>query len=303
MSRFSALLVLVVVTITANYYSSQASAQALPQAPSSDQQVINDPAEYKAYAAALNTQNPYTAEAFVTRYPQSSGLREVLEHLIAPYLEPEYQASRYSNSDAKVLELAKRLRQIAPDDVRALGVITALDRARVSAGIQGVIKEMCVDSQSGLQQLPAWQMPEGMKRLEFDKLRDRLADTFDGAAGLCALQSKDFATARAFYEEAFRINPTKIEDVYQLTISDLAMNPIDAKGFWYCKTLQLLRRQTQPRPERTLAKYCQAKYREYRGGDVGWDRIVEQAGAQNTVPPDFAARLKNGPKLSEGQRP
>jgi len=300
MNRFSALLVLVVVTITANYYSTRASAQALPQAPSSDQQVINDPAEYKAYVAARKSNDPFVVAAFVARYPNSSMLAEVIEHLIAPYQNHSWWY--VASGDAEVLGLAKRLREIAPENLLALAVITALDHARVNIG-KAAVSEICADSQLGLQQLQGWKKPDGMTRAEFDKRRRQMADIFDGAAGQCALQNKDYPTARGFFEAGLQINPTKIEYLYLLTISDLSMNPIDAKGFWYCgKTLQLLRRQTQPRPEWTVAKYCQAKYRDYRGGEVGWNHIVEQTGAQKTVPPDFAAQLKNGPKLAEGQR-
>jgi hypothetical protein len=293
MHRFSSVVILVALAIAVGCHSTPTSAQSQPQNAPSDQTVVNDPAEYKAYLVALNTQNPFTVEAFLTRYPQSSAVREILEHLIAPYLEAENEANGYSSSGAKVLVLAKRLRELAPDDVRALAVITTLDRARVSIGMREVISEMCADSQSGLQQLPGWKAPDKMTRSEFDNLRNNMADTFSGAAGLCALHRKDLPAARSFYEKALLLNPSKQADIYQLTLTDLEMKPIDPNGFWYCGRLIQLLKPVDKKNGKVLAKYCETRYRQYHGGGDGWDQIVERAAAEKRLPVNFVLNVKN----------
>lgn len=301
MSRLSAFLVLTAFAICASSASTPALAQSLqPQSVPDNPNGISDPDEYKAYLAAIGTQNPYVTAAFVLRYPQSRVITEVLEHLIARYLQAYYlqETPGYSNSDAKVLEFARRLREIEPNDLRALAVITEIDRIKVTAAqMTEALGEMCPDSLTGLHDLPGWQGPDGITASEFKKLRTQIESVFDGAAGLCALQRKDFAEARDFYVPALRLNPGNRADLYQLTIANLEMNPIDSDGFWYCgRVLQFLRLDKKDRDANTLATYCKAKFRKYHGGDKGWEQIVQQAATENTLPPGLASQLKDSPK-------
>jgi tetratricopeptide (TPR) repeat protein len=292
MQRFSSVVILAFV-LAVGCCSTATSAQSLPQNSTSNQKAITDPAEYKAYLPALHSQNPFTVAAFVTRYPQSSAIGEIIAHLIAPYLEPAKKVSGYSSADAKLLELAKRLRELAPDDVRALAMITTLDRKRVSIGIREEVNEMCADSQSGLRQLRGWKATDKMTSAEFRKLSSNIADTFNGAAGFCALQRKDYTAARTFYEKAFQLNPTKLEDIYQLTVTDLEMKPMDPKGFWYCGRLIQLVNPAHKKEANVVAKYCQARYRQYHGAGDGWEQIVERSAAEKMVPENFALNANN----------
>lgn len=217
-------------------------------------------AEYNAYTAALRTDNPYTVATFVTAYPQSAGVKAVLEQLIEWYVFIENKANGYSNVDEKVRELSERLRQIAPIDVRPLAVMTAIDRRRASMLMENALSEMCGESASGLMELPSWRAPEGMRRSQFNKSRTEMAYTFNAAAGQCAFQAKNLFAARRFYESALRFDSSKLDDLYQLTLTDLEMKPIDPKGFQYCeKVIAFLKGEKRLLDATQVAHYCEAK--------------------------------------------
>jgi tetratricopeptide (TPR) repeat protein len=272
---------------------------AAPQAPATPpaQKVIKDPAEYNAYIAALNTQDvagrAAAMEAFVRQYPQSVVVTDALEQAMAAYQQ--------AGNVAKVVDTAKRLLSLDPRNIRALAIVTAIDRslaAQGGAAGPAALKEGCTSAQTGSQQLPSWQKPEGMTDADFEKLRNQMADIFNGAAGFCALQSKDFAGARASYEKAFRIDPTNLQDVYQLSIACLEMSPLDVNGFWYAaKSLNLA--QGNDAAQKSIAAYAGAKYRKFHGSNDGWDALVVAASAQTSPPADFAKSIKPAPTPAE----
>ena len=263
MARFSSFFLFLALAITATSIPSPVFAQPLPQSVPTNAAGIADPAEYQAYVEALNTDNPFKIDGFLKQYPQSNGLENVLEHGIAPYLRyPDYAAGYWASGEDEVLEFARRLREIAPDDVRALAVITILNAKRISVGRRDLIPEMCEDSRSGLKQFPGWYAPNGLTRSEWKRLRDDVAYTFDVAAGECAFLNKDFVAARIPFRMALRLFPTQLETVYLLALSDL-QEPIDPQGFAYCdKTVQLLRLrgENSRRSADSVARYCHAVY-------------------------------------------
>jgi tetratricopeptide (TPR) repeat protein len=269
----------------------QPSGQTQPGTPA-NQKVIKDPAEYNAYITALNTADPAARaaamEAFVKQYPQSVVLTDALEQAMAAYQQ--------ANNPPKVEETAKRILQLTPNNIRALAIVVALDRGKATGGDQAALKEMCTYAQTGLQQLPTWQKPEGMSDADFQKLKTQMGDIFNGASGFCALQAKNYAQARDFYTQAFQIDPTNLQDVYQLAVADLETNPLDLNGLWYCsKAIGLAQRQNNAQAVNGMVTYCKSKYHRYHGGDDGWDQLVAGASAENALPPDFPSRIKPAP--------
>lgn len=263
-----------------------------PGSTPANQKVIKDPGEYNAYITALNTQDPAAKaaamEAFVKQYPQSVVLVDALEQAMAGYQQ--------SNNPAKVEEMAKRILQLQPNHIRALAVVVALDRNKATVGDQAALKEMCTYAQTGLQQLAGWQKPEGMTDPDFEKLKTQMADIFNGAAGFCALQAKNYTQARDFYTKAFQIDPTNLQDVYQLAVADLEMNPLDLNGLWYCsKAIGLAQKLNNTQAVNGMVAYCKAKYKRYHGGEDGWDQLVAGASAENALPADFGSRIKPAP--------
>lgn len=275
-----------------------AAQQPAPQMPAS-QKVIKDPAEYNAYVSALNTTDPAekasAMEAFVQQYPQSVMLTDALEQAMAAYQQ--------AGNATKVGETAKRVLHLMPNNVRAMAVLTFVDRvAAMRGGPQAAdsLKETCSYSQSGLQQLPTWPKPADVTEEDFKKLRDRMADIFNGAAGFCALQGKNYAQARDYLTKAFQADPNNLQDVYQLSIADLEMNPIDVSGLWYCgKAINLARTQNNTQAVQGIEMYCKAKYKRYHGAEDGWDGILAATANEAALPPDFSARIKPAPTPCE----
>src|SRR5262252_7134708 len=83
------------------------------------QKVINDRAEYNAYISALNTSDPtaraIAMEAFAQQYPQSTMLTDALEQAMAAYQQ--------AGNQVKVLEAARRVLVVDPNNVRTLAIV------------------------------------------------------------------------------------------------------------------------------------------------------------------------------------
>ncbi len=246
---------------------------------------IKDKNEYDAYIAAYNTTDPgqkaAAMEAFVKQYPQSVMLSEAMETALAGY-------QRASNIP-KVVEMAKRLLGVNPNNVNALAIVTAVDRALATDGKPDALKEGCASAQTGLQQLPNWAKPEGASDADFAKLRSQMSDILNGMAGFCALQAKDYAGAVKYYTEAYRLDPTNLQDTYQLCIALLEQNPIDLKGLWYgAKALNLAKGNAAAADN--IAKYVKYKYKKYHGKVDDWDAFATTVAGQ-TAPPDNMSTL------------
>lgn len=268
-----------------------ALASPLPQrAP--NQKVIRDPAEYSAYTSAISMRDPaqraVALETFLRRYPDSVVKVEALEHAMAAYQQ--------SGNTAKLEETARRVLALQPNSVRALAIITYLGRTNNTDHFE----EVCTDAQKGLQEMPRWQAPEGIPEGESHKLRAQMAAIFNGAAGFCALQAKDYNAARDYYTKALQINPNNMTDSYQLGITDLEMNPVDPNGFWYiAKAMNLAQAQGNDAASKGMETYARPKYRSYHGSEEGWDQIVKQAASQSGPPPaPFIERMPTPAELA-----
>lgn len=262
-----------------------------------NQKVIKDPAEYNAYMAALNAQDPAqrasAMDAFVKQYPQSVMLIDALEQEMAAYQAAQNQA--------QVEATAKRILQLAPDHIRALAIVVAIDRAKAGGGDQAALKESCTNAQTGLQKLPSWQKPENVSDAEFQKVKSQMLAIFNDASANCALQAHDWANARTAYEKAIQLDPTNWQNFYFLAVSSLELNPIDIKGLWYCaRAINLAQQNAASKgsvPQMTT--YCRAKYRKYHGNYDGWDQMVANAATQNALPADFTvAAAPTPPELA-----
>jgi len=256
------------------------------------QKVIKDPAEYNAYITALNTTDPAAKaaamEAFVTQYPNSIVKIDALEQAMAAYQELKNQA--------KVEETAKRILQLDPNNIRALAIVAFIDRTKASTGDKTALQSTCNESQTGLQHLPTWEKPEGLSDADFQKLKNQMADIFEGAAGFCALQAKNYPVAKEHYNNALKIDPTNMGDVYQLAIAELGTTPIDLNGFWHCaKAINLAQTQNNPQAAQGINGYCRAFYHNYHGNDQGWDQFVQQTGTLPAPPANIAQMITPKP--------
>ena len=252
-----------------------------------EKKIIKDQNEYNAYIAALNTQDPAqraaAMEAFAQQYPQSVVLSDALDQAMAGYQQ--------AGNQAKLAETAKRILAMNPNNVRALAIVTALDRGLATNGNTASLQEACADAQKGVQALTSWKKPDGMPDADFQKVVNQVSEIFNGTAGFCALQSKDYASARKFYLAALQGDPNNMSDVYQLAIADLESNPPDVNGFWYgAKALNLAQSQKNAQAAQSMQQYFSSKYKKFHGGTDGWDQIVASAAAEPAPPAGFSVK-------------
>jgi tetratricopeptide (TPR) repeat protein len=276
------LLVLVFIASMGLFNSTQLFGQ---QNPPAGQKMIKDPAEYNAYIAALNTQDPAqranAMEAFVAQYPGSVVKTDALEQAMAAYQQ--------AGNVAKLTSTANHILALDPDNVRALAIVTFLNRALASQGDAKATADVRTDSEKGLKALPGWQKPDGTSDADFEKMRMQMAAIFHGAAGFAALQAKDYPAARDQYMQSIEIDPRNLQDVYQLAVAELEMKPLDPTGFWYvAKAFQLA--QGNAAAQKSIADYGKAKYRRYHGGEDGWDQLVAAVANQPGRPADFSVK-------------
>ncbi len=264
------------------FHSTQVLGQTSPPA---GQKVIKDPPEYNAYMAALNTQDPAqraaAMEAFVAHYPGSVVKIDAMEQAMAAYQQ--------AGNQTKLMSTANRLIELDPGHVRALAVVTALDRALATQGDTKALAEAGADAEKGLKALPGWQKPEGMSDADFGSLRKQMASIFEGAAGFAALQAKDYPAARDHYMKSVESDPNNLQDVYQLSVAELEMKPLDPNGFWDIAKAYLLA-QGNATAQKSIEAYGKAKYRRYHGGEDGWDQLTATAAKQAEQPSDFSVK-------------
>jgi tetratricopeptide (TPR) repeat protein len=279
---FSHFLLVLVFIAPCWFQSAQVFAQT---SPASGQKVIKDPPEYKAYMAALNTQDPAqraaAMEAFVAQYPGSVVKSDALEQAMAGYQQ--------AGDQAKLTIVANKILQLDAGNIRALAIVTALNRATASQGNAKALAEAGADAEKGLKSLPGWQKPEGMSDADFERMRKQMATIFQGAAGFAALQAKDYTAARDHYMKSIESDPDNLQDIYQLAVADLEMKPLDPNGFWYvAQAFQLA--QGNAAGQKSIQDYGKAKYRRYHGGEDGWDQLIAAAAKQTERPSDFSVK-------------
>jgi len=140
-----------------------------------------------------------------------------------------------------------------------------------------------------LQALPSWQKPEGISDADFQKLRSQMTNIFEGAAGFCALQAKNFAVAIEHLANALKIDPTNFGDTFQLAVAELSSTPMDMNGFWRCaRAINLAQSQNNNAGAQAVNNYCQAMYHNYHGNNEGWPQFVQQSGAQPAAPANIS---------------
>jgi tetratricopeptide (TPR) repeat protein len=266
---------------------------ATAQQPASSQKTIQDPAEYSAYSAAVNTADATARaealEAFVQQYPKSVVLTDALEQ--------EMAAWQAAGDSKHVMNVAKRLLAADSGNIRALGIVVALDRVSAAQGDNAALNEMCVDASGGMLEVPMWRQPADMSEGDFVNVSKLLNDIFTGAEGYCAVEQKNYSQAREWLGRALKIDSTNVQDTYQLGVADIESTPLLPEGFWYCAhAVHLAQNAAIPQDASSMAAYCKAQYAKYHGADDGWDALLASVATEDAPPPDFAARIKLAPQ-------
>lgn len=259
------------------------------------QKVIKDPAEYNAYITALNTQDPAqkaaAMEAFVKQYPNSVVKLEALEQAMAGYQQAQ--------NSAKVEEIATQIRQIDPNNVRALAIITAIKQAQNPSTPQQ-FTDLRQLGEQGLKALPSWNKPAGMSDADYAKFKTQMEGIFAGAAAFGSVKTNDYAAAQQYYEQALKADPTNLSNLYWFAVSKLESKPMDLTGFWYgARAIALAQAQNPPNTAaaNSMKPYLTSKYQRYHGSLDGWDQIVASAATGTAPPAGFT--IKPAPTLCD----
>ncbi|MGZ4823330.1 MAG: tetratricopeptide repeat protein [Terriglobales bacterium] len=263
--------------------------QAAPTGPT-----IKDPAEYNAYVTALNQSDPATKaqalETFLQQYPNSVVKVSALELLMATY-------QQLGNSQ-KVTDAANRLLQADPNNLRALALLTYLYRQQAESGGANAaqsLQQAAQVAQKGLQIVETAPKPAELSAADWEKLKTQTQVIFAGAAGMAALQQKDYANAEKYLTIAAQAQPNDLRNVYPLALAYLQQKPQDVRGLWYIARAANLAAGTPAAAQ--ITAYGKRAYTVYHGGDDGWDQLLAQTKTTQDPPPGFA--IKTAPTPAE----
>ena len=251
-----------------------------------------NPAEYDSYMTALNTRDAAkratAMEVFIAWYPGSVLKIEALEQAIAAW--------QAANQPAKADVMAQRLLQVDPDNVRALADRAYGGRTRAASGDPAALQPAVQAAERGLAVLAKWQKPVALTDEAFARIKEQMAGVFNGTLGFAALQAKDYDKARRYYRESVAAEPDNLQDVYQLSVSQLEGTPLDAQGFWYAaRAIAIARAAKNGAAATDIDRYVRSRYRIYRGSEEGWNELVARVVAGERAPP--ANFVKSIPRM------
>ena len=249
--------------------------------------------EYTAYNAVVTATDPTAkaaaAEAFLTKYPQSTVKATILEQLLAAYAA--------ANNVPKALDAADRLLQVDPNNIRALALQTNLLKAQGDAATDPATKQADYDkaASSAARGLKATK-PAAVSDADWATIQKQVTPYFYSAEGIDALSKKDSAGAIAAYTAELKaVDPAQtaqpgpfLQDTFFLGQAYYIATPPDYLNCTYFTTRvaalapDQFKSQFQP-----LASYC---YKKYHGGDDGYDAVKTAATANLFPAPDFCGQ-------------
>ena len=275
------------VAQTAPASSPAPQGQAQPQgqaAPPQQKKEIKDPAEYNAYVGAVQQTDPNAKisglEAFLTQYPNSVMKEDALELLMAAYQQ--------TGNQAKTMDTAQKLLTANQCNVRALALLAFTKRAQAEAGQnpQQNLADAAQNGEKGLQCLQTMPKPDGTSQDDFDKLKKQTGVIFNGAVGMNALQTKDYAKAQKALKASVEGDPNNLRDVYPLALSYLTANPPDTvDGIFFIARAANLAAGSPAQAQ--IQSYGQKQYTKYHGSDEGWNDVLASAKTNPVPPQDF----------------
>ena len=285
------ILLAMLLVAAATAVAQTASAPAQPQQPAAQGQApaapqkkeIKDPAEYNAYMGAQGQTDPAAMisgfEAFLTQYPNSVMKEDALDQLLNAYTK--------TNNQPKVLETAGKLLQANACNVRALAVVAFTKRAQAEAG-QNAQQNLADAGQAGEKGLQCLQTspPPDMK----PELKKQTSVIFNGAAGINALQNKDYAKAQEFLRASVEGDPSNLRDVYPLALAYLTAGPTekDVDGLFFIARASSL---ASGAGKDQITKFGKSKYVKYHGSDEGWSDLLAKAATATLPTPDITSKI------------
>ncbi len=255
---------------------------------------IKDPAEYNAYVTALNQSDPnakaQALETFLQQYPNSVVTVSALELLMATYQQ--------TGNSQKVVDSANRLLQKEPNNLRALALLTYLYRQQAESGganATQALQQAAQFAQRGMQAVQTAEKPPELAPADWEKLKSQTEVIFAGAAGMAALQQKDYPNAQRFLTIAEKSQPNDLRNVYPLALAYLQQKPPDVRGLWYIARAAGMAAGSPAAAQ--ITAYGKSAYTKYHGGDDGWDQLLAQAKTAPDPPDGFS--IKPAPTPAE----
>jgi hypothetical protein len=254
--------------------------------------------EYTAYNAVITATDPTAkataAEAFLTKYPQSTVKSTVLEQLVAGYAG--------ANNAPKALDAADRLLQVDPNNIRALALETNLLKAQGDSATDAAAKQAAYDKAAdaasrGLKVTK----PAAVADADWAAVQKAVVPIFYGAIGIDALTKKDSAGAIAAYtaelkavDVAATTQPGSVlQDTYFLGQAYYTATPPDYLNCTFFATRTAIYAPEQFKSTfQPLATYC---YKKFHGGEDGYDAVKTAAQANLFPPAEFAGSVKPAP--------
>src|SRR5437016_369078 len=244
------------------------------------QKSISDADEYHAYMNALNEadveKRALAMLSFVVLYPKSKLKIDALEQAMSAYQK--------AGNVGGLMDMSGRILVLDRNHVRALAVRLAVLRGEAAQGKSEWRPEQFIEeSRRGLQALKKWKKPKDIPDEEFIRVHNQMSWIFHGAAAFGFLRSRNFSAARDSYVKALEVYPQDEEDVVQIGIAELELNPVDVNGFWYIAKAGSL----APRIKQGIEAYGRCKYISYHGAEDGWEQIESQSAGQTKPPAGF----------------
>src|SRR5579875_2035476 len=269
-------------------------ARAQSSSGSSSGAITMKPAEYNAYNNAISQTSPAAQAAaiqqFLKDYPNSPVQEALLEKLIADY--------RQTNDTADMLNAAKSLLKLDPNNVRVLALVAYFEKTQAGTTNTAELDDAASYAKKAL----AITKPSDITLQQFDALKP----LFEDVIGNDALAKKDYATAISAFTQELKdyTNPadtTKgfaIVDTYNLGNAYIQENPKDTlNAIWFfTRAAQFL-----PDPYKTTAeKAAEYWYQQYHGSMDGFQNVQQLAQA-NVFPPSTYTISPAPPPPSKAQ--
>lgn len=284
------------VAQTASTPAQPAPQQSAPHAAAPQKKEIKDPAEYNAYVGAVQQQDPAAKvsglEAFLTQYPNSVMKEDALEILMGAYQQ--------TGNQAKTLETAQKVLTANACNLRALALLAYTKQAMATAGqnAQQNFTDAGQYGEKGLNCLQTATKPDGTSDADWQKLQTQTKAIFNGAAGLGAFQTKDYAKAEQYLRAAVEADPSNLLDVYDLALAYLAPGPTekDVDGLFFIARASNL---ANGGGKEQIAKFGKSRYSKYHGTDEGWSDILAQTATTPLPPAGFTIKQYVPPTPAE----
>jgi len=258
---------------------------------------ISNPAEFNAYQQATSQTDP-TAKAaaleeFLKTYPQSVVKKAVLEDLMGAYQQTQ--------KVDQLLDAAKRLLQVDPNNMHAIYIAVALERSQCLKSSEA---QVCDDAAALAQKGLNTPKPGDTSDADWKKMTDTVYPSFHSAIAIDNVNSKkDYKAAIEAYKKELNMMPLAATQsglgwVDTLQLAETYAKPGDARDevqavWFYARAWDYAPAQIKTQIEPRLEYW----YKKYHGDLTDLDAVKTAAQSALFKPDSF--NIKPAPKPDE----